>query len=145
MLGSILLIEDNGDDEQLTLRALSSGVLDREIVVVRDGAEALDYLFGLGRWKGRDVAQQPVLVLLDLGLPTVHGIEVLRQLRAESITRSVPVVMLTGNGEDSAMREAYGAGANSYVVKPADATDYARVVREIGAYWTRVNETPPPL
>jgi two-component system response regulator len=139
--GPILLVEDKVDDERLTLRALSSCGLNHEVFVVRDGGEALDYLFGLGRFKGRDVRQQPVLVLLDLALPTVDGFEVMRQIRAEPVTRHVPVVMLTGNREQSALLESYGAGANGYVVKPTDLSTYAQTVREIGGYWVRVNET----
>jgi two-component system response regulator len=141
MTGPILLVEDDADDERLTLRALSSCGLNHEVMVVRDGGEALDYLFGLGRWKGRDVRQQPVLVLLDLALPTVHGFEVMRQIRAEPVTRTVPVVMLTANAEQSALLESYGAGANGYVVKPVDLLTYAQTVREVGSYWLKVNET----
>lgn len=139
MLGPILLVEDNPDDERLTLRALSSCGLNHEVLVVRDGGEALDYMFALGRWKGRDVGLQPVLVLLDLALPTIDGFEVMRQIRAEPVTRTVPVVMLTSTREQSALLESYGAGANGYVVKPVDLATYVQTVREIGSYWLRVN------
>lgn len=140
MHGSILLVEDNADDERLTLRALSTCGLGDDIMVARDGGDALDYMFGLGRHKGRDVRRQPSLVLLDLALPTIHGMEVMRQIRAEPVTRHVPVVMLTATHEQSALLDSYGAGANGYVVKPVDLTAFARVVREVGTYWLKVNE-----
>lgn len=143
MVRPILLVEDDPDDEALTLRALARSRLPNEVVVVRDGAEALDYLFALGKYKNRDVEHQPALVLLDLKLPKVDGFEVMRQIRSDPVTRLIPVVMLTSSREQGDLLDGYGTGANGYVVKPVDFDEFVRAVQELGDYWIRRNETPP--
>lgn len=143
MVRPILLVEDDPDDEALTLRALARTRLPNEVVVVRDGAEALDYLFALGKYKHRDVEHQPALVLLDLKLPKVDGFEVMRQIRSDPVTRLIPVVMLTSSREQGDLLTGYGTGANGYVVKPVDFDEFVKAVQELGDYWIRRNETPP--
>ncbi len=138
---TILLVEDNPDDELLTLRALKKNVFNR-VVVARDGAEALDYLFGEGAYEGRDVSDIPRVVLLDLKLPKVDGLEVLRRLRADERTRLLPVVILTSSREQQDLLDGYGYGANSYVRKPVDFARFVEAVRQLGLYWLLLNETP---
>ncbi|MGA6970148.1 MAG: response regulator [Candidatus Binatus sp.] len=140
----ILLVEDNADDEALTMRALRKNNITNEIVVARDGAEALDYLFGQGAHSGRDTGLQPALILLDLKLPKVDGFEVLRKLRADKRTRLLPVVILTSSREQQDIANGYGLGANSYVRKPVDFQDFVEAVRQLGLYWLVLNEEPVP-
>ena len=139
----ILLVEDNPDDEALTLRALARNGIRHEVQVVRDGVEALDYLFGRGAFAGRDTRQQPAVTLLDLKLPRLDGLEVLRQLRANDATRFLPVVILTSSKEDQDLVQGYGLGANSYIRKPVDFVQFTEAVRQVGSYWLILNEDPP--
>lgn len=141
----ILLIEDNPDDEALTLRALEKNNIKNDVVVVRDGAEALDYLFGTGSYAGRDLTVMPQVTLLDLKLPKVDGLEVLRQLRANELTRLLPVVILTSSNEEQDLVNGYGLGANSYVRKPIDFGEFIDAVRQLGLYWLILNEPAPVL
>ncbi len=139
----ILLVEDNPDDVELTLRSLKKNNVVNEIVVARDGAEALDYLYGSGKYAGRDTSVLPTVILLDLKLPKVDGLEVLRRVRAEESTRLLPVVILTSSDEEKDMIDSYNLGANSYVRKPVDFTQFAEAVRHLRMYWLLVNEPPP--
>jgi two-component system, response regulator len=140
---TILLVEDNSDDEFLTLRALKKSHIGNEVVVVRDGAEALDFLFCRGAYADRDPHDMPQLILLDIKLPKVDGLEVLRRMRADERTRLLPVVILTSSQEQQDLREGYKGGANSYVRKPVDFTQFAEAIRELGLYWLVLNESPP--
>ena len=139
----ILLIEDNPDDEALTLRALEKNNIKNDVVVVHDGAEALDYLFATGSYAGRDLTIMPQLTLLDLKLPKVDGLEVLRRLRANEHTRLLPVVILTSSNEEQDRVNGYGLGANSYVRKPIDFGQFIDAVRQLGLYWLILNEPAP--
>jgi len=139
----ILLVEDNPDDEALTLRALKKNNIKNEVVVARDGIEALDYLFGTGAHAGRDVNIQPQVVLLDLKLPKLDGFEVLRRLRAAEPTKLLPVVILTTSNEDQDRIKGYGLGANSYVRKPVEFDRFIEAVRQLGLYWLILNERAP--
>jgi two-component system, response regulator len=139
----ILLVEDNPDDELLTLRALRKNDVTDEVVVARDGVEALDYLFGTGEYAGRDTSVMPQLILLDLKLPKIDGLEVLRRLRADERTRLLPVVILTTSREQRDMLEGYGLGANSYVRKPVNFEQFVRAVEQLKSYWLVLNEAPP--
>lgn len=139
----ILLVEDNPDDEALTLRAFRKNNVTNEVVVARDGAEALDYLFGTGTYANRDVTLLPQIVILDLKLPKIDGLEVLRRLRAVPQTRLLPVVILTSSNEERDRLEGYGLGANSYVRKPVDFAEFVDAVRQLGLYWLLLNERPP--
>jgi len=143
MSTSILLVEDNPDDEALTLRALKKNNIANDVVVLHDGAEALDYLFGRGEYVDRDVEDHPQVVLLDLNLPKVGGLEVLRSIRAEERLRSLPVVILTSSKEDRDLCAGYASGANSYVVKPVDFSEFSDAVRQLGLYWLILNERAP--
>ena len=140
----ILLVEDNPDDEALALRALKKNDIQNEVIVARDGAEALDYLFGTGEQKerGRALGLSPQVVLLDLKLPRVDGLEVLRRIRADERTRLLPVVILTSSREQRDLVEGYGCGANSYIRKPVDFGQFVEAVRQLGLYWLVLNETP---
>lgn len=140
---TILLVEDNRDDEELTLRALARNNISNHVVVVRDGQEALDWLEGVGSHAGRSPADAPALILLDLKLPKVDGLEVLQRLRANPATQFVPVVILTSSREDSDRIEGYKGGANSYVQKPVDFNEFVDAVRQLGIYWLMLNEPPP--
>jgi two-component system response regulator len=139
----ILLIEDNADDEALTLRALKKNRILNQVVVARDGLAALDYLFARGEHAGRDASQLPQVVLLDLKLPKLDGHEVLRQLRAHPLTKRVPVVILTSSRQDEDLLESYASGANSFVQKPVDFEQFTEAVRQLGSYWLVLNEAPP--
>jgi two-component system response regulator len=139
----ILLVEDNADDEALTLRALNKSKVANTIVVVRDGAEALDYLFCTGPYADRNPLDLPQVILLDLKLPKVDGLEVLRRLRAEPRTHMLPVVILTSSKEEQDLVNAYSNGANSYVRKPVDFNQFVEAIRQLGLYWLVLNEAPP--
>ena len=138
----ILLVEDNPDDEDLALRAFQRGDVTNPVAVARDGIEALDYLHGTGMHAGRDVSVQPAVVLLDLKLPRMDGFGVLRQMRADVRTQCVPVVMLTSSREDEDVIECYRLGANSYVHKPLDFTEFVSAVRQMAVYWLMLNHVP---
>lgn len=139
----ILLVEDNADDEALTLRALNKSKIANKIVVTRDGAEALEYLFCTGQYADRDPHDLPQVTLLDLKLPKVDGIEVLRRIRSDPRTRMLPVVMLTSSKEEQDMMNAYSNGANSYVRKPVDFNQFVDAIGQLGLYWLVLNEAPP--
>jgi two-component system, response regulator len=139
----ILLVEDSSSDEELTLRALRKGNIANRVVVARDGAEALDYLFCQGAFASRDPEEIPQVVLLDLNLPKIGGIEVLRRIRGDERTKLLPVVILTSSKEDKDLLGSYSSGANSYVVKPVDFTQFAEAVRQLGMFWLVVNQAPP--
>ncbi len=139
----ILLVEDNADDEALTLRALKKNNIKNEVVVAHDGAEALEYLFGTGKFASRNTDFTPQVVLLDLKLPKVDGLEVLRQLRADQRTKLLPVVILTSSTEEQDRLKGYDLGANSYVRKPVDFSQFIDAVRQLGLYWLILNEAPP--
>ncbi len=140
----ILLVEDNPDDAELTMRALARRKLANRVVWVKDGAEALDYLFARGGYATRNVADRPRVVLLDLKLPKVDGLEVLRQIRAEEVTRTIPVVVLTSSTEDSDKNQAWRSGTNSYICKPVEYSDFQQVVEELGMYWLLLNRAHRP-
>lgn len=139
----ILLVDDNPDDEELTLLALEESNILNEVVVARDGVEALDYLFAAGRYADRDPRRLPQLVLLDLNLPKLDGLEVLRRLRADPRTALLPVVILTSSGEEEDVIAGYRCGANGYVRKPVDFNGFAEAIKHLGLYWLVLNETPP--
>ena len=139
----ILLVEDNPDDEALTLRALNKNRVANNIVVARDGVEALDYLFASGSYAGRDPFDLPQVVLLDLKLPKVDGLEVLRRIRSDPRTRMLPVVILTSSREEQDLIQAYTSGANSYVRKPVDFNQFVEAIGQLGLYWLVLNEAPP--
>jgi two-component system response regulator len=139
----ILLVEDNADDEELTLLALRRNGLINTIRVVRDGVEALDYLLGNGAGGGGESAQPPRVVLLDLKLPRVDGLEVLRQVKRDPRTKTIPVVVLTSSREEPDLAQSYALGANSYIVKPVSFDQFQTTVQQLGTYWLAVNESPP--
>lgn len=138
----ILLVEDNPDDVELTLRALKKNNIKNEVTVAIDGVEALDYLFARGKFEGRDRNQRPVLVLLDLKLPKLDGLEVLKQIRTDEFTKLMPVVILTSSREESDVIAGYELGANSYIRKPVDFDQFIEAVRQLGLYWLLLNESP---
>jgi len=139
----ILLVEDNPDDAALALRALKKNNIKNEVIVARDGAEALDYLFGAGQYAGRDPADSATVVLLDLKLPKVDGLEVLRRIRADERTRLLPVVILTSSKEEQDVVNGYRFGCNSYVRKPVNFDEFVEATRQLGLYWLLLNEGPP--
>lgn len=138
----ILIVEDNPDDEEMTLRALNQAGLANDVHVVRDGVEAIDFLFGTGIYAGRDVTRVPAVVLLDLKLPKLDGIDVLNRMRQNDKTRGIPVVILTSSSEEEDMLKSYASGANSYVRKPVVFADFAGVVSQLGMYWLLLNQVP---
>jgi two-component system, response regulator len=138
----ILLVEDNPDDEALTLRAVRKH-MPHGIVVARDGAEALDFLFATGRYLGRDLSVSPLLVLLDLKLPKVNGLEVLRRIRGDARTRVIPVVVFTSSTEEQDILDSYNLGANSYIRKPVDYNQFCADMKQVMTYWLSVNQLPP--
>jgi CheY-like chemotaxis protein len=142
---TILLVEDNPDDVALTLRALKKHNVANDVVEVHDGVEALEYLFGTGAHAGRDISQQPQVILLDLKLPRVDGLELLRRVRNDPRTRLLPVVILTSSNEEQDRVEGYALGANSYVRKPLDFHEFTESVRQLGLYWLLLNDPPPPV
>jgi two-component system, response regulator len=138
----ILLVEDNPDDRELTIRTLRSSGIANRIEVAATGAEAVDFLFGEGVYAHRDTNQQPRVILLDLKLPLLSGVEVLRRIRAEPKLRQVPVVILTSSGEERDLNACYALGANSYIVKPVDFEQFSEAIRTLGMYWLLLNELP---
>jgi len=140
---TILLVEDNADDEELTVRALKKNNVSNSLVIARDGVEALDYLFGTGPYTGRAIAARPGLVLLDLKLPKIDGLEVLRRIRADERTRRMPVTVLTSSKEEQDVIKSYNLGANSYIRKPVDFVQFTEAVRQLGLYWLMLNEVSP--
>ncbi len=141
--GIILLVEDNPDDVELTLRSLKKNNISNEVVLARDGAEALEYLFATGTYADRDTSLMPAVILLDLKLPKVDGLEVLRRLRADERTKLLPVVIVTSSKEEKDMVNGYSLGANSYVRKPVDFNQFSEAVKQLGLYWLLLNEPPP--
>lgn len=140
---TILLVEDNANDERLTLIAFEKSNVMNQVIVARDGVEALDYLFGRGAHAERDVSDLPAMVVLDLKLPRVDGFEVLRRIRATPLTRHLPVVVFTSSSQERDLLECYGSGCNSYVSKPIDFVRFVESVHQLGVYWLVINETPP--
>ena len=138
----ILLVEDNPDDVELTLRALKKNNIQNEVIVAIDGVEALDYLFGTGKYEGRDKNQRPVLILLDLKLPKLDGLEVLKHINTDEFTKLIPVVILTSSKEESDIIAGYELGANSYIRKPVEFGQFTEAVRQLGLYWLLLNESP---
>nr|WP_090572070.1 response regulator [Nitrosomonas sp. Nm33] len=138
----IMLVEDNPDDATLTMDALEANQITNEVVVANNGAEALDYLFGQGRYEGRKIAELPILMLLDLKMPKIDGLEVLRRVRADERARLIPTVILTSSNEDEDRLKAYSLGTNSYVRKPVDYDDFLKMAEQLGLYWLTVNEPP---
>ncbi|MCC6811439.1 MAG: response regulator [Deltaproteobacteria bacterium] len=140
----LLLVEDNPTDEKLTLRAFEKCNLANQVVVVRDGAEALDYLFATGQYAGRDTSILPAAVLLDLKLPKVDGLEVLRRIRGDENTKHLPVVVLTASKEDEDLARSYSSGANAYVRKPVDFAEFVDAAKTLGLFWLLLNQPAPP-
>ncbi|MBI5118484.1 response regulator, partial [Candidatus Poribacteria bacterium] len=138
----ILLVEDNPDDEALVLRALRKNNILNEVVVAHDGPEALDYLFGSGAYAGREVGAMPQIAMLDINLPKISGLEVLKRIRADARTKLLPVVILTSSHEERDLVNSYGLGANSYVHKPVNFVEFSEAVRQLGLYWLLLNEPP---
>lgn len=141
---TILLVEDNPDDVELTLRAFRKANIQNEVIVARDGVEALDYLFATGAHAGRDRDDLPEVVLLDLKLPKLDGLEVLERIRADELTRCLPVVILTSSSEEQDLAASYRRGANSYIPKPVDFGEFAEAARQLGLYWLVLNRSPRP-
>lgn len=141
----ILLVEDNPDDEELTLLAFEQSHIASEVVVAHDGVEALDYLFGTGKFANRDLDLLPALVLLDLQLPRVNGLEVLQRLRTDNRTKLLPVVIMTTSNEQQDLINSYKLGCNSYIRKPVDFDQFQTAVQQLGMYWLLLNESPPSL
>jgi CheY-like chemotaxis protein len=139
----ILLVEDNADDEALTKRAFKKNNVLNQLVVARNGVEALDYLFGTGAHAGRDLSVMPTVILLDLKLPKVDGMEVLRRLRADARTKLLPVVVLTSSKEEQDLAQSYSLGVNSYIRKPVEFEQFIEAVKQLGLYWLVLNEAPP--
>jgi two-component system response regulator len=142
-VNTILLVEDNADDEELTLRAFRRSKVLNQVEVVRDGVEALDYLFATGAHADRDPKAMPSVILLDLKLPKLGGLDVLRRVRADERTRRIPVVVLTSSNEEKDILSSYGLGANSFVRKPVDFAQFMEAAQQLGLYWLVMNEPPP--
>ena len=142
--GTILLVEDNPSDIDLTKRAFEKGHITNTLVVAEDGQEALDYIFGNGKYADRDISQIPTLILLDLKLPKIDGLEVLRRVRATEKIKRLPVVILTSSKEEQDIAASYDLGVNSYIRKPVDFNQFAEAIKHLGLYWLIINE-PPPL
>jgi CheY-like chemotaxis protein len=140
---AILLVEDNQQDELLTIRALKKHKIHNEIIVARDGEEALDYLFGRGKYSNRDTSRLPQIVLLDLKLPKVDGLQVLREIRTSQLTKFLPIVVLTTSKEESDVVTAYQLGTNAYVRKPVDFNEFSEAVCTLGLFWLILNQGPP--
>ncbi|MEX0773855.1 MAG: response regulator [Balneolales bacterium] len=138
----ILLIEDNKHDAELTLRALKKHQITNRLIHLKDGAEALDFIFAKGAYSGRGVMDKPKVILLDLKMPKVDGIEVLRRIKEDDRTKTIPVVILTSSKEDPDINRCYKLGANSYIVKPVDFDDFLKAVSDLGLYWTLLNQPP---
>lgn len=138
----VMLIEDNTDDERLTLRALRKNNINNEVVVTYDGLEALDYLFGTGSYAGRDMAVMPSVVILDLKLPKLSGFEVLKRIRESQVTKTIPVIVLTSSDDEAQIEECYRLGANSYIKKPNDPVEYSDMILQLGMYWLLLNQAP---
>jgi CheY-like chemotaxis protein len=143
-IAAILLVEDNPSDIDLTIRAFEREHITNDLVVADDGQEALDYLFGTGKYSGRDISQLPALILLDLKLPIISGLEVLRLIRENKLTRRLPVVILTSSKEEQDLAASYDLGVNSYIRKPVDFKQFAEAIKHLGLYWLVMNEPPPP-
>jgi len=141
----ILLVEDNASDIGLTQRAFQKNAISNELVVAEDGQQAVDYLFCTGAHSGRNIADTPLLILLDLKLPRIEGLEVLRRIRADSRTRRIPVVILTSSSEEQDIAASYDLGTNSYIRKPVDFHRFAEVIKQLGMYWLVINQAPPSL
>lgn len=139
----ILLVEDNPDDVELTLRAFNKNDISNKVIVVENGSEALDYLFGKGIYKERNIKDLPALIMLDLKLPQINGLEVLKVIRQNEITKLLPVVILTSSSQEEDIAESYKLGANSYIRKPVDFKEFSEVVKLLGLYWLLWNEPPP--
>jgi two-component system response regulator len=143
MQKTILLVEDNPNDEMLTIRALKKNNILNEVIVVRDGAQALEYLFAEGEYEGRDLDNKPEVILLDLKLPKISGLEVLKRIKSDKRTKLLPVVVLTTSTEDQDLISSYEFGANSYIRKPVDFDQFIKAVGQLGLYWLVLNEGPP--
>ncbi|HEY9670712.1 MAG TPA: response regulator [Waterburya sp.] len=139
----LLLVEDNPDDEELTLLAFEQSQIANEVVVARDGVEALDYLFGTGLYADRDMSIMPALILLDLQLPRINGLEVLQRMRADNRTKLLPVAIMTTSNEEQDLINSYSLGCNSYIRKPVDYDQFVTAVQQLGVYWLLLNEPPP--
>ena len=139
----LLLVEDNPTDEKLTVHAFKKCGIENEMIVVRDGVEALDYLFGSGQYAGRDVGMLPAVVLLDLNLPRIDGLEVLRRVRADERTKLLPIVILTSSKEEEDVIHGYALGANAYVRKPVDFAEFAKAAQTVGLFWLLLNQPLP--
>jgi two-component system, response regulator len=140
---TILLVDDNKNDVFLTLRALKRSNITNEVVVASDGVEALDYLLGSGKYIGRDLSQMPVVTLLDLNMPRMNGLQFLKKVRENPLTRLLPVVVLTASKEDTDIVESYKLGTNAYVRKPVDFIQFAEAIKQLGLFWLVINEPPP--
>ena len=140
---AILLVEDNQADEDLAILALKKNKFRNDVVVARDGAEALDYLFGTGSYAGQEAPRLPAMILLDLKLPKISGLEVLKRVRSDERTKLVPIVILTSSKEEVDLISGYSLGANSYIRKPVDFKEFNEVIRQMGSYWLAINEPPP--
>ena len=140
---TILLVEDNADDIELTLRSFRKNNISNEIITVRDGVETLDYLFATGDYTGRDISLMPAVILLDLNMPRIGGLEVLQRIRDDERTELLPVVILTSSKEEQDMINGYKLRANSYVRKPVDFIQFSEAIRQLGLYWLILNESPP--
>lgn len=138
----ILLVEDNMNDAELTIRALRKGNVTNKLIHLKNGAEALEFLFGTGKFEGRDISDKPKVILLDLKMPKIDGLEVLAQIKANKLTKAIPVVVLTSSNEHPDIERAYSLGANSYIVKPVEFDEFAKAVTDLGFYWLLKNQPP---